>query len=210
LLDSCCANLVLVSFDKGEYLSGNLALGKKATQSSDNGDYLAELAVDGDINTFSHSQGPTNEWWQVDLGEPVSVQRVTIVNRQDCCYNRLRNFHIKLINDQGATVADMVVPSLGKDPETFVFASVTANIVRIENGENPDGYVHLAEVEVYGDTIKMGGNIALNKPTKVSSTYSNNFVASYGVDGDVDTTFISMNNGEYFQVDLGANYQVDR
>jgi len=207
------ANLVLVSFNKGEYLSGNHAFGKKATQSStwpsDIGENAAGRAVDGDHSSISHTHDRTNQWWQVDLAEPISIERVTLVNRKDCCQDRLRNFHIKLINDQGATVADMLVPSLG-DKETFIFASVTANIVRIENGENPDGYVHLAEVEVYGDTIEMGGNVAFGKPTKVSSTYSNSFVASYGVDGDAGTTFISMPNGEYFQVDLGSTYQVDR
>ena len=57
-------------------------------------------------------------------------------------------------------------------------------------------------------------NVALNKPTEVSSTFLNNAAGSAAVDGTTDTFFHS-NGGsssvdEYFQVDLQQIFRVDR
>jgi hypothetical protein len=108
----------------------NRALNKTATQSSNypySASYPALVAVDGRLTGFSHTGGGTSkyhlsaaislrclvqysdrfscssidEWWEVDLGEDVSVARVTIYNRVDCCSDRLSNSLVSLHDSQG-------------------------------------------------------------------------------------------------------------
>lgn len=68
----------------------NLAQGKKATQSSV--DYEGEpgRAVDGNTdghyfnaNSTTHTKTEKDPWWEVDLGQDVSVERVAVWNRTD-------------------------------------------------------------------------------------------------------------------------------
>ena len=56
------------------------------------------LAVDGSnwttaddsrpYDTFFHSCGGYSDWWEVDLGAPMSIAALAIVNRLDCCWYR--------------------------------------------------------------------------------------------------------------------------
>ncbi len=38
-------------------------------------------------------------WWRVDLQKIYTVGKVKLTNRQDCCWNRLRNIEIKVGNN---------------------------------------------------------------------------------------------------------------
>ncbi len=80
----------------------NLALHRPATQSSTCGwssdpdpAVDAAIAVSGDAESpaFFHTGYSAYPWWQVDLGEPVLVRQVEIVNRSDLS-GRLRNFSL--------------------------------------------------------------------------------------------------------------------
>ncbi|XP_057307268.1 pentraxin fusion protein-like isoform X2 [Hydractinia symbiolongicarpus] len=55
----------------------NIALGKSASMSSNAG-YPAGNAVDGDENTFSHTNHEANPWWKVDLGKDSIVYKVEV------------------------------------------------------------------------------------------------------------------------------------
>ncbi|XP_038068540.1 pentraxin fusion protein-like [Patiria miniata] len=75
-------------------------VGKPATQSSSHGSglYPAGKAVDGSSSTIlypdshcSHTNNERNPWWRVDLGSQQCVTKVTILNRGDCCSERLKN-----------------------------------------------------------------------------------------------------------------------
>ena len=44
----------------------------------------------------TRSAGDTNPWWRVDLGSQKSVDEVFIVNRGDCCGDRLSSFEIRV------------------------------------------------------------------------------------------------------------------
>ena len=85
----------------------NLALNKLARQSSlyvaGNLQRLPNLAVDGNLDTnmgrgksCTHTKKESNPWWFVDLGSPKSVGEVYIVNRGDCCGDRLSSFEIRV------------------------------------------------------------------------------------------------------------------
>lgn len=76
----------------------NLALNKSASQSSTYGRRPASHAVDGNMDTnnayCTHTNTETDPWWRVDLGSQVDVADVNILNRGDCCGDRLSNFTI--------------------------------------------------------------------------------------------------------------------
>lgn len=93
--------------------TSNLSIGKTAIQSSDYnnmGNPYAAQALDGDINTFTHTmcwQG-FNQWWQVDLEAVHTISSVYIVNRQNCCGGRLHDFDIDFIAEDGVTIVDTI------------------------------------------------------------------------------------------------------
>ncbi|XP_038071546.1 uncharacterized protein LOC119740350 [Patiria miniata] len=76
--------------------------GKPALQSSSHGSgqFPAENAVDGSpithvahcSHTVSNSRNP---WWRVDLEEEQYVTKVTILNRGDCCSERLQGAQVR-------------------------------------------------------------------------------------------------------------------
>ena len=70
------------------HLSVNLAWRHLAEQSSNNVDYEAVLAVDGNRNTelahgsCSQTNAELSPWWKVDLDVDVKVTGVLLVNRR--------------------------------------------------------------------------------------------------------------------------------
>ena len=85
----------------------NWARGQSATMSSST-KYVASLAVDGiadDMMTSgscSSTRLDRNPWWKVTFGvNNIEVRKVVILNRQDCCYERLVNFSIVIGQHNG-------------------------------------------------------------------------------------------------------------
>jgi hypothetical protein len=59
--------------------SGNYAGGK----------YPAKNALDGNPNTFTVSDIQVGGWWEVQFTQPYLIDRVRVLNRKDCCGDRL-------------------------------------------------------------------------------------------------------------------------
>ena len=57
--------------------------------------------IDGDGNNFYHSEAKTDHpWVQLELLEGYRVQKVKIINRLDCCWERLKNVEIRVGNHE--------------------------------------------------------------------------------------------------------------
>ena len=89
----------------------NIARGKTATQSSTLGDFSASRAIDGNIDTFSHTNDG-NAWLEIDVGDMYPISYVAIANRW--CFNpsdlngctcRLSGVDLSLIDDSDNVVA---------------------------------------------------------------------------------------------------------
>ena len=82
------------------FVLANLARGKTATQSSK--DAFAKFAVDGIYQTTwikgycTHTYMESNPWWRVDLAQVQPVSEIYLVNRGDCCANRLWNVEVRV------------------------------------------------------------------------------------------------------------------
>ena len=46
--------------------------------------------------TCTHTNWEPNPWWSVQLPALTAIQHVRILNREDCCWTRLDNFHIEV------------------------------------------------------------------------------------------------------------------
>ena len=67
---------------------------------SDAVNYGPQLAVNGKISQasegFFHSCEEYYPWLEVKLPSPILIKSVTVINRQDSCYERLRNLEIRV------------------------------------------------------------------------------------------------------------------
>jgi len=78
----------------------NVAQGKPVTSKTvytNNPIFDASKLVDGNPSTFYASQpNGVGEWVMVDLGSPISISRINVINRQDCCQNRAEGLQLQL------------------------------------------------------------------------------------------------------------------
>ncbi|XP_060571305.1 uncharacterized protein LOC132729544 isoform X2 [Ruditapes philippinarum] len=71
------------------YVLENKALGKQAFMSSTGGDKVADRAVDGDVsqdsadNSCFLTKNETNAYWEVDLGDKMFIDHVTLYSRKN-------------------------------------------------------------------------------------------------------------------------------
>ncbi|XP_022111302.1 uncharacterized protein LOC110990560 [Acanthaster planci] len=119
----------------------------------------AELAVDQNLDTFSHTgfdndQEKTNPWWKVDLGGVYCLRKITLVNSMDHA-DRLKTGFVRaglnsnhLLNPViGQVTEDQAIDRAVVDftPEPYITAQyVSVNIVRRGN----QAIVQLTEVMV--------------------------------------------------------------
>ncbi|MCK6521750.1 CotH kinase family protein [Myxococcota bacterium] len=142
---------------------GEVANGATATQSTDGYGFFGSAAVDGDPSTFSHTaDADLLPWWQVDLGANYAITRVELVNRFDCCAERLYNIVISVLDADGEPVwaSELLNPTLeGESPTSpgrvlAVDLSAYGTSVRVDktavNGALSSEWLSLAEVAVTG------------------------------------------------------------
>ncbi|XP_019622074.1 PREDICTED: uncharacterized protein LOC109468258 [Branchiostoma belcheri] len=113
----------------------NVAREKAASQTSTAYDGLASRAVDGNTDGSWYVgsctctiEEPNPTWW-VDLGHSYQIDSVVIVNRQDCCWERLNPFNIHI----GDSAQVSMNPKCGGDHQIDVnrpFISVPCQAMR--------------------------------------------------------------------------------
>jgi hypothetical protein len=144
----------------------NLAVGKHATQSSTGYGGQPGRAVDGNLdghyfhgNSVTHTNKERGAWWQVDLGHVHRIRSIRIMNRTDCCGERLSNFYV-LVSDHPFTSKDLNTtlhqrgvwssryPGIA-GRQTDIPVHKNGRYVRIQlSGTN---YLSLAEVQVFSE-----------------------------------------------------------
>lgn len=85
----------------------NIAQGGEASQSSTMGDGVASRAIDGNKDpdwgkkgqTHTSNSGTKEPWWELDLRDPLTIEKVRIWNRSGF-ENRLDGFTLKLLDAQ--------------------------------------------------------------------------------------------------------------
>ncbi|XP_030044321.1 LOW QUALITY PROTEIN: uncharacterized protein LOC115458582 [Microcaecilia unicolor] len=73
-----------------------------ANQSSTKYDAAAILAIDGNLNKDSrkgsctHTEFATGSWWRLDLRRSWKIASIVVLNREDCCSQRLKDAEIRI------------------------------------------------------------------------------------------------------------------
>ena len=207
-----------------DYTTYNHALNGLASQSSTDWGGIASRAIDGNTSgdyskaSITHTSTAGQPWWQVELAQWVTINRVRIYNRtNNCCASRLDNFVIQLSNDpyfQNIIYQTNNQRYFGGASKDFNIPNVRAKYVRVRLQTSDTNPLSLAEVEVYGEASLV--NLSLHKQASQSSTaYGGN--ANRAVDNNLSgiwshqsVTHTDPNNASpaWWQVDLGAQYKL--
>jgi len=82
-------------------------------QSSEYPGFPAGNAVDGNTRNFSHTGNESDSFWMADFGRAVTVNRIEIVNRLDCCANRLTGLVARLYDAGSNNVWSATLTNVG-------------------------------------------------------------------------------------------------
>lgn len=149
------------SYGSGQYI--NWAARGFATQSSQYGDYNANNAIDNDTHSFNHTQNENNAWISIELPTDVNVTTIRIVNRRDCCQDRLKNFDVTLIDHEGKPVFTRNITDVKQEYEINNVGR-TGRVLKIQlRGKN---YLHVSGIDVRGTPV----NYSTLLETPVSAT----------------------------------------
>jgi hypothetical protein len=107
------------------------------------------------VDSTSLGLGTGGEWWWTDMGSMKTVRQVVLHNRTDCCQDRLSHFRINywdgvnsrwlLASDQSNTLTTAANPVITINLPT----PVNARYIMVQKADH--NYLHLAEVEIFGD-----------------------------------------------------------
>ena len=221
--------------------STNIAIQGRAQQSTNyrSRRYLAEEAIDGMADTFSHTLGNDDQAaWTIDFDGDKRIDQIILHNRENCCGNRLRDIEVEVRNSAGKDVyhSGLMNPENQLQSPDHLTINLPQAIIgsRIKvkriadsdfsgfnpgSNQNDKNVLSLGEVEVQGcelPDIEDAENLALNKPTSQSSTYDNG-VASLAVDGNTDGRYsngsVTHTKSQYhawWEVDLQQSQPIDR
>ncbi|MFT5685202.1 MAG: hypothetical protein ACI8RZ_006151 [Myxococcota bacterium] len=153
-----------VGFSVGEAAVVEVAAGRETSQSSDGYGYTGAQAVDGSLDTFSHTgDGDLSPRWQVDLDDARWISEIVLENRRSCCADRLYNLTVSVLDADGSATwtSEVLNPTAEgatpQDPgETLTLtldSPVSGHAVSVEksavNGAGSSEWMSLAEVTVY-------------------------------------------------------------
>ncbi|KAA1246211.1 discoidin domain-containing protein [Aquimarina sp. RZ0] len=161
----------------------NLALNKRATQSSGLYGLTASFAVDGDRDSFAHTDNDANAWIEIDLGAQFNIKEIKVWNRPDCCADRLSKYQI-FTSDVPFDSKDIVTtanqPGVGvffqeataaRPTSAGMDAGRIARYVRIQLiGTN---FLHPSEIEVMGTPLDSRRYAGIDTQEKIISIYPN-------------------------------------
>ncbi|CAH1274226.1 WSCD2 [Branchiostoma lanceolatum] len=202
----------------GHATDPNIAKGRPTFQSSVGHGGSPGRAVDGNRSphwahaSCTHTNTENDPWWYVDLGRTVTVDHIAIVNRRDCCSERITPFDVHV----GGSTTVAGNPRCGghhrfhpTDTEKVVNCrGLRGRYVGIRL-PGKSRVLTLCEVEVYA-----APNLALGKPT-VQSAVAHGGYASRATDGSRDPNWGSQScthtpaqSNPWLQVDLGSSTTV--
>lgn len=191
----------------------DVAAGKPAYGSSQySADYPPQRANDGG-SAASGGWSPTGEdrrpFWQVDLGQPTSLNAIQLVSRQDGDQPETRrNFQIWASNNPDMSHGHVVLGGLdgeaGPNKGIFNLQVLDPTPYRyVRAVKTVDEYFFIAKLHAYARPT----DLAAGKPAVASSVYSPEYTANKANDGGPIASGgwspVGGDNASFWQVDLG-------
>ncbi|XP_053373770.1 uncharacterized protein LOC123532644 isoform X6 [Mercenaria mercenaria] len=145
----------------------NIAYGKRTEMSSlyqYNNMFSGDRGVDGNTsgileqgvgNTCFHTDKERRPYWKVDLGAVYDLQRIVLHNRLDCCTDRAHDIEILVgLTNDDLTPIYYQPGNLGPMKEINVPYGTEGQFVMIHIKDLRPEYLHLCEVEIYGNFLR--------------------------------------------------------
>ncbi|OCT77244.1 hypothetical protein XELAEV_18032443mg [Xenopus laevis] len=201
---------------------GNLARRGEATQSSYWYFMHAGLAIDGinhtdyNLNSCAHTEYEYKPWWRLDLKRRYKIGKVVIVNRMDCCSERLLGAEVRVGNsgDHNKNPICGKVTDVSEATITLCCNGMEGRYVSVVIPGKVQ-YLTLCEVEVYG---YKPNNKKVNVARLGEATQSSDWVdrgARLAIDGFKNTNYshgscaqTEKNNPAWWRLDLKDQYKV--
>uniref|UniRef100_A0A6I8SHZ6 Fucolectin tachylectin-4 pentraxin-1 domain-containing protein n=1 Tax=Xenopus tropicalis TaxID=8364 RepID=A0A6I8SHZ6_XENTR len=185
--------------------------------------YGAETAVDGvketdiSIHPCTHTMNDNPAWWRLDLKKRFIIESVVIVNRGDCCSERLLGAEIRVGDspDNNNPVCGTIT-DVSHSPITLSCNGMEGRYVSVVIPGREE-YLTLCEVESYMlDLYILAVNVARLGDVRQSSTYEPHYSAETAIDGIIETdisihpcTHTFEDNPAWWRLDLKKVYKVD-
>ncbi len=118
----------------------NVATSGTAIQSTLNGSFTPNLAINNNLGDFTHTLGTDPEpFWQVTLTNEMSIFSIVLHNRTSCCGSRLRDITIEILSTNSTgTVTNWTSALLNPENAGFTYpggpASISNNLVTLAGG----------------------------------------------------------------------------
>ncbi|XP_046336934.2 uncharacterized protein LOC124118734 [Haliotis rufescens] len=141
----------------------NLALNKPASQSSTYKINNADMAVDGDINTCSHTADyKSTAIWSVDLQGYYEIHNITIYNREDRFYFRFHDFEVTVLGNTHQHCPALCLTYPGVLPRWGVSLQchdgVRGRFLRLTKVVESDrDTLNMCEMQIYGAPVQESG-----------------------------------------------------
>uniref|UniRef100_A0A8C1AD48 Fucolectin tachylectin-4 pentraxin-1 domain-containing protein n=1 Tax=Cyprinus carpio carpio TaxID=630221 RepID=A0A8C1AD48_CYPCA len=159
----------------------NAALWGKPSQSSTYAGSEPEFALDGLLNSWTHTNQQTNPWWRVDLLKVYRVNRVTITNRPSNA-DRINGAVIRIgnfLDIYSNSICGVISTLAASATATFSCGGMVGRYMVVHIPGNQK-ILSLVEAGVYGT---LAGNRAVGGATIQSST-SADWFAEKAIDGN--------------------------
>jgi hypothetical protein len=182
-------NIAVDESDDYFEIGHNLALNKPASASSCGG---TELSVDGDYNTRWGSEFSDPQWYEIDLGEEQSLNKVIL--RWEAAYGK--SYSIEVSND-GINWDSVYSTTTGNGGvEKIEFEEVSARYIRMYGTERGTEWGYsFWEFEVY---------YVFPARQTVASSEGADVLGNYVIDGDLNTRWSSnATDDEWIYIDFG-------
>ncbi|TYC03390.1 glycoside hydrolase [Micromonospora sp. WP24] len=190
----------------------DLARGKSATDSgAENDTNVAANAVDGDPTTRWASKYEDDQYLQVDLGEAVDFDRVTIVWEQAYALD----YRVQVSTD-GESFTDVKsvsneTPLGSRATQVETFPAQTAQHLRIQAGTRATSWGVSVWTLSVGRQADPETDLALRAPASASSADSDSTGPERAVDGNPRTRWASKaEDGQWIQVDFAEPATFDQ
>jgi len=188
--DSKCLMMIYDGWGQGV----NMDWGRRGTayQSSISGNYIANNAIDGNIQTYNHTQNDNNAWWEVKLPKDIYITEIKITNRKDCCQDRLSNFDVYVLDDNNNTITSKYYKACG---DSVIWNNIFNIGRKVKIQLRDKNFLHISEVNIYGAPVDY--SLLMDKPLSIDIinkpyTLLNNSSLSYNM-ADLPSVKISKN-----------------
>lgn len=168
----------------------------------------AANALDGDNTTrwTSGTNQVSGQWFQIDLGTATLLNRV-YVDAADFTGTYPAGYQV-LVSSDASTWIDVASGAGSAQQLKVTFTPQVARYVRIAQTGTASAYWSVAEFNAFSDPVRHNGT-----PTATASATGSGYSTANALDGDVTTRWTSGTTqayGQWFQVNLGANTEVNK